>query len=231
MKSALQCFICVVIVSLITNTSTAEKPPTTPKSQIIANCVDATAGLNIKGTIIINKTSRNPSYLPLVKFAYTSVTAEHTGHGFAYTRFTNQVRENLISDFLDQIPNLTPIRNRLLAEKTLDDSPPIANFTLHIVRKSDGYLSAYLNQTPERLVFHEQKLRTSGHATVVFSPEYNISNIEHFELMLSTLKQFSKLTSDLDCQNIWVTIKSGNRTKFGVCWKDGYELVIQGPPS
>ena len=140
MKSALQCSIYLVIASLLTNTSTAEEPPTAPpqaKSQLLASCVDTTAGLNVKGTIIIDKldkTPRNPGDPPPVRFVCLSVTTGLKGRGLAphYHR-TDQVTSDLVANCLDQIPDLTSLRNHLLAKKPLDDSPPIASFTLYIV--------------------------------------------------------------------------------------------------
>jgi hypothetical protein len=228
----------VVFVSAIYLISFNEQEDNTDQagSHIIADTIDATAGLNIKGAIFVDeldKTPRNPNDILPVKFIYRSINDGLRGHGLAHTRATDQVREALISDFLNNIPDLTLIRQKLFIEKPNENAFPIANFTLYFVRRSDGYMSDLSDpaqENQERLVYHEQGLRTSGLATVNFAPQYDDTNIEHFKLCLSVLQHFSTLASELDCQNIWVTIQIGDKQNVGLCWKDGYKMIDQGAP-
>ena len=199
-------------------------------SQVIADCIDATAGLNIQGVILTNDSANNahtPGDPLSVRFIYTSVTNGLKGQGFAHTVTTNLVGEDSVHEALNRIPDLTPIRQRLVTEKLIDGITPIATFTLYLVIRSDGSLSSLPSQTQEMLVFHEQELRSSGYATVDFGLQYDPADIEHYQLCLSTLEQFTRLTSDLNCQNIWVTIKMGDHQEFGMCWQDKFEIITQ----
>lgn len=207
-----------------------------PDNRIIADSINATAGLNIKGAIFVDeldKTPRNPDDILPVKFIYRSINEGLKGSAVAHTGTTSQVSDDLMAGFLNNIPDLTRIRQQLFIEKPDEDAFPIANFTLYFVRRSYGYmlnLSDTAQENKERLIFHEQELRTSGLATVIFAPQYDNANIGHFKLCLSILQRFSKLASDLACQNIWVTIKLGNHQKIGLCWKDSFEIIEYGAP-
>ena len=227
----------VVFVAAIYLISFNEQEDNTsqPNNRIIAECVDATSGLNIKGSIYVDAsdtTPRNPDDILPVRFSYRSITDGLIGNRFAHTRATSHVRKGLISVFLDSVPDMTLTRQKIFIEEPDKDAFPIANFTLYFSQRSDGYildLSDPAQENQERLVFHEQELRTSGLASVNFAPQYDDANIEHYKLCLSVFRQFSTLASELDCQNIWVTVKMGNDQKIGLCWKDSFTVIIERP--
>lgn len=225
----------VVVISPISSNG-QESTPSQTDNKTVAERVDAAAGLLVKGTIFIDesdKTAHNADDILPVKFIYSSVETNMKGHGFIHTDATSQVGEKLISDFLSNFPDLTPIYRQLINEKQVEDALPLATFSLRLVSQSDGYISILPEPAPdnrERLVFHQQAIRTSGLASVNFSRQHDSTDSEHFRLCLSIFQRFSKLVSALACQNIWVTIKSDNDRTIGLCWKDDFKVVAQETP-
>lgn len=229
----------VVIISavyLVSSTSGQESNPSQTDKHIIAEHVNATASLNIKGAIFVDELDKTPRHaddvLP-VKFIYSSVESSMRSYGFVHTDATSQIRERLISDLLKDVLDLKPVYRQLIIKKPVKNAFPLATFSLRLASRSDGYISNLANPekgNQERLVFHEQTNRMSGLASVNICPQYDPTDSKNFRLCLSILEQFSKLASDLACQNIWVTIRAGNDQQTGLCWKDGFEVVSQETP-
>lgn len=220
MNSAMRLAVIVFCITCFCSASPEEEGVYCGPEDATVQLMNSSSSLRAEGNIYVDNEPKPTPDHPVgewsVKLVCTSV--EDGRRDVNYCPPGGIDEDDAVYRFLHHIPDLSFMRYRLKWEKTSDDSPPIASFTFTIVRRIEGGVGDVSDETKTQIVLHEQKVRTSGIASVVFNSRYDYSKYEDYRFVPAVLTRFCNLADDYHCDSIWVTTKMSGQQEIAICW-------------
>jgi|GEM_PF-2570554 hypothetical protein len=247
MKTTLNCFVCVLTLSLQSNAANPGDFPSTEKNKLVdkqvvtlAKSVDYTTRMKIVG-IIVQTDEETFSGKRLKLIAQKTFTE---GFGAAFISTTED--EKLNNKVFELLSLRKKMADRMLTGEASVEQKRVGSFSLHVANRSFGEIT-YAPNAGAR--FDTQINQHSGVATIAYESEFEPDNPEQaVDMFNRVMNTFIPLAKELTCSSIWIRMKThkepnslpinnsylaGNNI-MGVVWGEGRgwcQIMLLGPTS